>query len=333
MKREVDGIMLSQVTNVFAYFLIPTVLLTLIVAINFQYIKGYEFISGLALVGLFFITLLPGKRKPQKDNELIEVQEKLINAQEEIKKLKAALEEQQQHSAAKDEFFKILAHDIKSPVNCILGLTEVVKLNENHSKEDLLQMIDKMAHSGRNVKMLIDNLLQWYVNCQGKLIPNKEKVRLMEVVEKVQLVYQYIAEEKGITLKSEVASDLYVHMDKDHLFTILRNIVNNALKFTPQGGKVLISTTSNNEFAAISIEDNGNGMKEDIVTVLCDENRNDFKIMQSLVGTRGEVGNGLGLSICTDLVAFNNGKIEISSELNKGTNFTVSLPAFNHSIR
>ncbi len=328
MKRVIAGLAITQLVNMFTYLLIPTILLTLIVAINFHYINDYQFVSGLGLVGLFFITLLPGRNKHKKEDEFIEIQEKLIKAQEEVKKLKKENERLKAQDDAKDKFLKILAHDIKSPINSILGINEVLNLHDERSKEELLFLIDKVMSASQNVKMLVDNLMQWYVASQGQLAPNTEKVWVMEVVEKVLIVYQQLAEEKEITLTNQITHDLYVSVDKNHLFTILRNIVNNAIKFTESGGSVVISARNEEDMVAISIEDDGLGISDSVMSVISEQNNSDLAVMESLVGTRGEIGNGLGLCICTELININKGIVEINSQIEKGTSFTVSLPAY-----
>ncbi len=328
MKRVIAGVESTQLVNMFTYLLIPTVLLTLIVAINFHYINDYQFLSGLGLVGLFFITLLPGKNKHKKEDEFIEIQEKLIKAQEEVKKLKQENQQLLAQDKAKDKFLKILAHDIKSPVNSILGINEVLNLNEVGSKEELLFLIEKVMRASENVKMLVDNLMQWYVASQGQLDPTAEKVWVMEVVEKVMVLYQKLADEKQITLKNDVPHDLYIKADKHHLFTILRNIVNNAIKFTDNGGNVEITAKREGDRVGICIEDDGKGISDNVLEVIGERNKSDVAVMESLVGTKGEIGNGLGLCICTELIEINKGIVEINSQIEKGTSFTVSLPAY-----
>ena len=304
-------------------------ILVLLAGINFQYIEGFQFLTGLMLVGLFFMTKFPWRKKNRDSDELLNTQEKLILAQEEIKKLNQKIEELERLDQSKNDFLKILAHDLKSPVNSILGLNEVVRLSENADKKEMEALIRKMVNAGRNVKMLIDNLLSWCINNQGRVTPQIEKVSVLEVVEKSQMIYEYLAEDKQIDLKIDISKDIYVKADKDHVFSILRNIINNALKFTHNGGEVIISALKKGKYGVLTIRDNGIGIAKEKVKQLHCDNKNNHKVMHSLVGTRGELGNGLGLTICCDLAALNNGKIEIESVLGEGTLFSVSLPVFN----
>ena len=298
--------------------------------INTQYIGGLEFLGGLLLVVLLFLAIFPRRKKNQNSDELLNVQEKLISAQEEIKELNQRIEELEQLNRSKNDFLTILAHDLKSPVNSILGLNEVVKLSEDADKEEMEILIGKMVNAGRNVKMLIDNLMSWCINNQGSVTPIIEKVSVLEVAEKSRQVYEFLAEDKQIDLQIDIDSDIHLKADRDHVFTILRNIINNALKFTHNGGKVVISAFKKGDYCVLKIEDTGVGMAvekvNDILGSLADNN----KPVHSLTGTRGEAGNGLGLTICHDLITLNNGKMEIESVLGHGTIFSVSLPVFKN---
>ncbi|MDN5210634.1 HAMP domain-containing sensor histidine kinase [Fulvivirgaceae bacterium BMA12] len=328
MKRTTGEILISQATDLFTYFLAPTMILALVAGINFQYIGGVAFLAGLAIIGLSFIVIFPRQKNDKDSKELLNTQEKLIIAQEEIKKLTKKIEDLERIDQSKNDFLKILAHDLKSPVNSILGLNEVAQLSEHADKEEMKKLIGKMVHAGRNLKMLIDNLLSWCINNQGRITPNIEKVSVLDVAEKSRMIYQFLAEDKRIELKIDISDDIYVKADKDHVFSILRNIVNNALKFTGKGGKVTVSAHRKEGYCILTIQDNGVGMDREKINSLLGS-KNNHKVMRSLIGTKGELGNGLGLTICADLVTLNHGKIEINSVLDKGTVFSVSLPVFN----
>ncbi len=327
MKRTTGEILISQATDLFTYFLAPTMILALMAGINFQYIGGVTFLSGLVIIGLSFMVIFPRQKKDKDSKELLNTQEKLIIAQEEIKRLNKKIENLERIDQSKNDFLKILAHDLKSPVNSILGLNEVAQLSEHADKEEMKKLIGKMVHAGRNLKMLIDNLLSWCINNQGRITPNIEKVSVLDVAEKSRMIYQFLAEDKRIELKIDIKDDIYLKADKDHVFSILRNIVNNALKFTGKGGKVTVSAHEKEGYCVLTIQDNGVGMEPEKINSLL--GKNNHKVMRSLIGTKGELGNGLGLTICADLVALNHGKIEINSVLDKGTVFSVSLPVFN----
>lgn len=314
--------------NLFIYFLIPTMILALLSGINFQYLGGLDLLIGLVLLALCFLTIFPFRKKSKDPDELLDTQEKLILAQEEIKRLNQRIEELEQLDQSKNDFLKILAHDLKSPVNNILGLHEIVKLSENADKKEMETLIRKMADAGSNVKMLIDNLMSWCINNQGRVTPNIEKVSVLEVVEKSWRIYGNLAEDKQIDLKIDISKDIDLKADRDHVFTILRNLINNALKFTHKGGEVVISASTRGRDGVLTVSDTGVGMAEEKVDELLHGRSKNQKVAHSLIGTRGELGNGLGLNICCDLVAMNNGKMEIESILGQGTIFSVSFPIF-----
>ena len=313
----------------FNYFLIPTMILAILASINFSYFDALETLAGLVIIGLFFVILVALKKRNNDSEELLDIQEKLIMAQQEIKRLNQRVEELERLDRSKNDFLKILAHDLKSPVNSILGLTEVVKLSEDADKKEMEGLIRKMVNAGRNVKMLIDNLMSWCVNNQGRVTPQVEKVSVLEMVSKSHRIYESLAEDKQITIKVNIEKDIHLKADKDHVFSILRNIINNALKFTHKGGEVVISAERKGKYGVLTVRDNGIGIAKEKVEELVCRRKDNHKGVNSLVGTSGEVGNGLGLTICCDLVALNEGKIAIESVLGKGTLFSVSLPVFN----
>ncbi|MCG8322853.1 MAG: HAMP domain-containing histidine kinase [Cytophagales bacterium] len=304
-------------------------ILALLVSIFFHYIDGFEFLTGLTLTGLLFFILSVRQKKNKDSEELLSIREKLILAQEEIKRLNQRVKELERLDQSKNDFLKILAHDLKSPVNSILGLTEVVKLSEDAGKEEMKELSRKMVNAGRNVKMLIDNLMSWCINNQGRVTPQVEKVSVLEMVKKSHSIYESLAEDKQIDFSVNIEQEIYLKADKDHVFSILRNIINNALKFTHNGGEVIISAVRKGKYGVLMVRDNGIGIEKEKVEELIGQRKKDRKIMHSLVGTGGERGNGLGLTICCDLVALNEGKIAIESVLGEGTLFSVSLPVFN----
>lgn len=309
-------------------YLIPTMIFALFAGAVFHQFPGFEFLAGLMFISIFFLIMLSWQKKNKNPDKLLNTKQKLLLAEEKIKKLNQRIEELERLDQSKNDFLKILAHDLKSPINSILGLTEVVKLSEDADKKEMEELITKMANAGRNVKMLIDNLMSWCVSNQGRVTPHAEKVSVLEMVKKSHGIYEYLAREKQIDLKIDIREDIYLKVDKDHVFSILRNVINNALKFTHHGGEIVISAIKKGNYGVLKVRDNGVGMEEEKIKELMCQNSNDRKVMHSLVGTGGELGNGLGLTICCDLVALNKGKIAIESVLNKGTLLTVSLPVF-----
>ncbi|MDN5205650.1 HAMP domain-containing sensor histidine kinase [Fulvivirgaceae bacterium BMA10] len=239
----------------------------------------------------------------------------------EIEELRKEIEALQQANTCKDELLKIMAHDLKSPVDHILGLVEIIRLEPDMEAEEREDTARKIVEAGGNIKLLIDNLLRWSLSNQGRLSPKVKKVDIPHLMDSVFSLYGHLAEKKNIQLINNIPSQVYIMADEDHMFTIMRNIVNNALKYTDEGGIVEVSSDKGKSHAHLKIKDNGVGISNEKLESLFDNT-----IKNSRLGTDGESGNGIGLAICDQLVKLNKGRIQVSSVLGEGSEFIVSIP-------
>jgi len=225
----------------------------------------------------------------------------------------------------KDKFFSIVAHDLKSPMNSLkmysnLIIHHIEKLDINEIKivgEDLLKSVD-------NAISLTDNLITWAKLQMQQYSTQSEKIPVKDIVSNVLNVYDDIARQKEINVEYDIEKDVSLVGDKNQIEFIVRNVVNNAIKFTPRGGTIRLkaNTTSRNE-VQISISDNGVGIPEVLKSIL-------FKVpkKQSTMGTEGEKGTGLGLTLCYEFMQLNEGNIEVESEEGKGTTINLLLKKF-----
>lgn len=224
----------------------------------------------------------------------------------------------------KDKFFSIISHDLRGPVNTLNGLVTVSQLYLADGNADKVKgMVDKMSESVDRLTQLLDTLLNWALQQRGHFPYVPERLDLGEMAKDVIDMFRDNAMSKNIQLEFE-ADDAYTLMvDKNTTSTILRNLVNNAIKFTNTGGHVKISASvdSGSNFCTIQVTDNGVGIPQEKLDVLFNLNETI-----STKGTFGETGLGLGLQLVHEFVALNKGKVEAESEEKKGTTFKVSLP-------
>jgi signal transduction histidine kinase len=242
------------------------------------------------------------------------------------RKLEQYTEELTKSNANKDRFFSIIAHDLKNPFITLLGYTEaLIEDYYEMSSEEHLDYLKQIQRTSKNSYQLLENLLQWSRSQSGKLKIEPVYFNLHEVVEEVVSLKMSACDAKSIELINEVGKDLSVFADKDTVKTIMRNLIGNAVKFTNDKGKIEILNEIQNEFAVISVRDNGIGISED-------DQINIFNIdkFHSTLGTRNEHGTGLGLVLCQEFVTKNNGKIWVESILNEGSTFYFSLPLKNN---
>ncbi len=244
-------------------------------------------------------------------------------------KLNKQLQEQKNSllvlNQTKDRFFSIISHDLRGPVNALNGLVTVTRhmINDDKNEDRLPEMVGRMEDAiGRLVKLL-DNLLNWALQQRGHFPFAPEKLSLALLLEEVIEMFGDMATYKNISIDHQIGDSINLYTDKNATSTILRNLINNAIKFTPEGGNISISAKKdpNGQFALVQIKDNGVGIDEKKL-------KNLFKLNEkiSTKGTSGESGLGLGLQLVVEFVEINKGKIDVESQLGKGTTFNILLP-------
>lgn len=248
--------------------------------------------------------------------EMVELNLKLEESEEKLSEL----------NANKDRFFSIIAHDLRSPFTTLIGYTEIIKEDfDNISREELKESIDTIHNTSKRIYNLLENLLSWARMQTGRMPFQPLKLDVSIICKDVISLFEENAKSKNIDLSYMSQPNLYVYADKNMFDTVIRNLVSNALKFTPDGKTVVVTANTVGNFVEISVSDTGLGMKPDIVSKL-------FKLDQHVttLGTTGEKGSGLGLILCKELVEKNGGKIGVESELNIGSRFFFTLPIYSN---
>lgn len=225
-------------------------------------------------------------------------------------------------NATKDKLFSIIAHDLKSPLNNVIGFASL--LNERYSRYDeekIKQLIKYIFQSAKTLQDLLENLLTWSRSQRNKIKITKQVFSVAAIANDCVELIKPQAMKKQIDVQNKISPQAMVFVDNQTIKTVLRNILTNAIKFTPQNGKVTLQSHTENENEIISIADTGMGMRPEQLEKLFlpDENH-------TTTGTAGEEGTGLGLIICKEFVEKNNGKIRVESQPGKGLVFYISLP-------
>lgn len=244
----------------------------------------------------------------------------------EVIKKQKELEEQnsQLHymNDVKNKLFSIISHDLKSPFNAFLGITDLMLNNFEEDFNDKeyfhirLQLLNEMAH---NLYDLTENLLNW-ANLNVKDIkPNLRLVPIDAIIQKQINVLRPIWMKKNIRIKENVANELMVETDPDIVAIVVRNLISNAIKFSFKNGVIEVSASAQNGFLEISVADSGIGMNQQQLD-------NVFVGYSTTRGTDNEKGSGIGLITCKEFVDKLNGKIEVKSAQNKGTTFKIIVP-------
>jgi len=219
----------------------------------------------------------------------------------------------------KDKFFSIISHDLRGPTGSLaIILNEVVSSPSDIDQE----MLSGMQVTTKNLYNLLNQLLDWARSQQGKLELNPVDFDLNKAVSEVMETLKGQANQKGVVLIDQIESGSFAKADLATVATVLRNLVGNSLKFTPSGGKVEIRAKPMDQRVLVTISDNGLGMTEEVRSNLFKVGKN----VKSSLGTNKEEGSGLGLILCAEFVARNQGEIGVDSELGKGSQFWFTLP-------
>lgn len=225
-------------------------------------------------------------------------------------------------NATKDKFFSIIAHDLKSPFNSILGFSDLLKeFASSLDVNEIIQYASAIHTTADNTLSLLYNLLEWAQIQKGGMPFSPKPLIMSEVVNQAISAIVDVASQKGIELLNNTPPQIIISADENMIKTLIRNLVSNSIKFTKQNGKVEISAKTNNNEVEVSISDNGVGINKENLTKL-------FDIGSGFTtrGTGNEKGTGLGLILCKEFVEKHNGRIWAESEEGKGSTFKFILP-------
>lgn len=226
-------------------------------------------------------------------------------------------------NVTKDKFFSIIAHDLKGSMGGFMGVTEILTDQLNGmTKDDIQEFLLGLKDSATNLYRLLENLLHWARMQQGSIPFQPVEIQLLSVISESIEIIQEAAKNKGIEIVSHIPDQCVVLADTNLLQTVIRNLVSNAVKFTQQGGTVNISAINiDHKNVEISISDTGIGMTPAMVDNL-------FKLdaRNGRMGTNGEPSTGLGLILCKEFIEKHNGKINVESEVGKGSVFRFTIP-------
>lgn len=247
-----------------------------------------------------------------------------IELQQNKRKLVELNKNLEKANLTKDKFFSIIAHDLRSPIGTISQYIDFISEElETLDKSSLLDDFKILKKLSKTSYELLENLLFWAFSQKDIALECKPvKGNIYELVENNINLFKQIANKKSILLKNEVEKNLEALFDYNMIETVIRNILNNAIKYTNNKGLITISAKDNSDYIEISIKDNGIGMSSYTIEKLfiIDETKS------SQDGTSGEVGFGFGLVLCKEFIEKHKGKIWVESEQGKGSEFKFTIP-------
>lgn len=222
----------------------------------------------------------------------------------------------------KHKLFSIIAHDLKNPFTSILGYAYLIKETSVRIRnEELISFTDNLLSSSQRLVSLIANLTGWAQLQKNEISVNPRKFDVCRLTEEIVKETSLNAELKQIDVNNELKGPVEVYADREMISTVIRNILSNAIKFTPMDGNICVSGSANDKCFDIVIKDSGVGMTDEKIRKILAGDK-----MSSDTGTENEMGTGLGLSISREFLLSNGGSLNIRSEIDKGSEFIVSVP-------
>jgi signal transduction histidine kinase len=270
--------------------------------------------ASIILLGLLVYYLKQSNIRRRQVNEMLnEQKEEIASQKKELEKL----------NQTKDKFFSIVAHDLRSPLSSLKSLTALVGGHaEQLTKEEIVKMVKELEVAVDNTLKMTEGLITWARQQMQVTEWLPENIEVEKIVNEVSDVYKTAAEQKEITMNVAVENNPRAYVDKNQLIFIVRNLLNNAIKFTHRGGAIkIMAQQASPDKVLITVTDTGTGMDDATLQSL-------FKVGAYIKnkGTAGEVGTGLGLILCREFVLKNKGSIRVESKPKQGTTFYVELP-------
>ena len=240
-------------------------------------------------------------------------------------KLKKQAEELVLQNATKDKFFSIISHDLKNPIASIIGFSELLNEDYKDIERSKIEKFTAIINKSANFTLdLLQNLLEWSRVQTGSIKPVKSNFNLNDLINSIIESCEGQTTEKEIGITTNFSTDLSVYADSKMIELIIRNLLTNAIKFTPNGKSITISAKEkiidNRKVVEIIVKDTGIGISEENRVKL-------FKIEHNYasLGTNDEKGTGLGLILCKEFITQNNGTIRVESEENVGSSFIITV--------
>ncbi|MFY8111270.1 MAG: tetratricopeptide repeat-containing sensor histidine kinase [Flavobacterium sp.] len=226
-------------------------------------------------------------------------------------------------NATKDQLFSIVSHDLRSSVNALkTSNTKLTSSLESKNYDELDRLLHQNSAIANGAYSLLDNLLHWALLQTQQLYFHKDSVHLFSIVQQIEYSYKPLLLEKTIAFENEVSKNGFIFVDLDSLKIILRNLLDNAIKFSPEHSSIrFYSLDTPSEFHQLIIEDQGIGMSPETIAELLEDNELLAKKSNSEI-----IGTGLGMQLCKQMIKKNGGTLAIESELNKGTKMILSFP-------
>jgi signal transduction histidine kinase len=246
------------------------------------------------------------------------VYQRTIDLEQSISTLSRQRKELHEANNFKDKVLSIISHDLKSPIATLAGMLSIMKM-KSLTELERGNVVENLEVALKNTKILLDNILAW-AHKNNNDSKETNEVEIYSCVDGIFDLFKFQANEKQIVLKNNIEPNFYIQVHENMFQLVLRNLISNALKFTPKRGTVTVEMKEEFQNILISVKDSGIGMSKEVMENLFNSNKHT-----STRGTENEKGTGLGLKLCKEFVDKYNGELSVESEPGNGTVITVKL--------
>ncbi len=279
-----------------------------------NYVNG---ITSIVIGWFISLTMWRNNLVKYRKDQIISGQQALLEDQN--TRLKQVAGELGIANKTKDKLFSIISHDLRSPFANLQGVLKLMQSGEISEAEfrDLLPALSNQVFLTND---LLENLLSWSRNNMKGTAINPEIFSISEMADNIILLYRDNVRVKKLNITNKIADDQFVKVDKGMIALVLRNLISNAVKFSVEGGLIIIDSSTKNGTVEISVQDSGVGISEDKISLLFSD------LNYNTTGTAGERGTGLGLLLCKDFIEQNGGEIAVESMISQGSKFYFTVP-------
>ena len=328
--QNIRNIILAFALSACCYFfvyIIPKDYQYKIEEVNFAfYVANHVLAMFFIFIGLFLIKKentsfqerIMGKNAKLKKS-YVKIHKQKVEINNQVSLLQKQTGELKELNGVKDKLFSIISHDLRTPIYSLRNLfinMEKYDLPGQEIKLLLPEIVTDLTYTTN----LMENLLQWARSQMSGSQVNMQLIEVAELIDEVKKLLRLQAQAKNVYLNTKIEETVYIFADKDMMNLVLRNLVSNAIKFTPEEGEICIGASQTAEGIELFVQDTGTGITEDSLARLFGD---DFYTTK---GTSNESGTGLGLILCKEFLRKNGGDISVQSQLGKGSRFTCSLP-------
>lgn len=275
--------------------------------INFDWRVKIFLTAAITLVLLTAFLIFLNQRKTTRLNIIINTQKRQL----------------EQLNRVKDRIFSVVSHDMRTPINSLISFIQLLE-GGNIEQEKLTKYASSLKNNLSYTSTMMENLLNWAASQMQGFNPHLEVLKLQELVVEVTKSMQDHAQQKNISITNHINEQVECKADANMLALVIRNLLTNAVKFTPQGGEITLSSISNENNIEIKVADSGVGLSSGQINHF---NKSEYLATgESSLGTNNEKGTGLGLMLCRTFITLMEGHIRVEPNESGGTTFTITLP-------